>query len=58
MCSDPAACTQTTHGCCDVLHVTEYSGTNGSLRRDAMNNSQFGRGRRSYKLGSKMNYRY
>jgi hypothetical protein len=31
MCSDSAACTQTTHGCCDVLQIREYLGTNGSL---------------------------
>jgi len=31
MCSDTAACMQTTHGCYDVLQITEYSGTNGSL---------------------------
>lgn len=29
--SDTAVCLQTNHGCCDVMHTTEYSGTNGSL---------------------------
>jgi hypothetical protein len=32
MCSDAAACMQTTQGCYDVLHITQYSGTNGSLK--------------------------
>lgn len=31
MCSDTAACTQTSHGCRDVLHIREYSVTDGSL---------------------------
>ena len=31
MCSDTAVCMQTNHGCCDILHVREYSGTDSSL---------------------------
>ena len=31
MCSDTAACAQTTHVYCFVLHITEYSANNGSL---------------------------
>jgi len=31
MWSDTAAYTQTTCGYCDILHIAEYLGTNGSL---------------------------
>ena len=31
MCSDTAVCMQTGLGCCDILHVREYSGTDSSL---------------------------